>query len=280
MASGNSPRPNRLTCLEMDLPPLEDICLDEQTQRPEPIQERPNCFKNTIHEILFVLVCTLVGASFSFLQRSTVVIINDIKQELTMTQSQESWISASSGYAFFMLLQFHTNWFIPGRLTTGVFLLPLAFVVDKRRWWTCKTLLLASLTAYCLFVGLAAISMNGVYLDVMLAMAGVVCASHIPIAVSMLSMAYPSPSCRKNLVFAFFVAGGNPLAIIFGGVGSGLVTMKYTWRAAFCLLAGTFVVILVLAFLAVPPNLCLPGGEPPRGRDSGNASAGATARRR
>ena len=91
-------RPTTTSRLEMDVPPLEDICLDEPTEYLERSQGRPGCFKNALHEILFVVFCTLAGATFPFLQRSTVVVTDSIRKDLGMTQSQVSWISASSGY--------------------------------------------------------------------------------------------------------------------------------------------------------------------------------------
>ncbi len=138
------------------------------------------------------------------------------------------------------------------RLTTGAFLLPLAFLVDNCSWISPKYLLLGTLSVYCILAGLAAVSMNGIFLDVMMGFAGIACAAHIPTAVSILSSVYPIPSRRKNIVFALFLTGSNPLGIIFGGVGSGLSAMRFTWRAAFCFLAAVFVIIVILGFWAIP----------------------------
>jgi hypothetical protein len=80
---------------------LDDIGLDEP--RPEHddataiTTSRPACLRNVVHEVLFVLVCTFVGASFVFLQRATVILTEVLKTKLGMSSSEVSWITASSG---------------------------------------------------------------------------------------------------------------------------------------------------------------------------------------
>ncbi len=92
-------RPTRTSHLEMDVAGLEDVALSEPTPQEEQLRGRPECLKSIVHEIAFVVACTFAGASFAFLQRSTVILTGSVSQELGMNPSQESWISAASGYA-------------------------------------------------------------------------------------------------------------------------------------------------------------------------------------
>ena len=138
------------------------------------------------------------------------------------------------------------------RLTTGAFLLPFAFAAENCPNISRKLVLLASLLLYCSAVGLAAISVDGVFLDFMLGMAGVACAAHIANSVSLLNTAYPGSSLRKKIAFAVFLSGGNPLGTLLGGLGSAIVTERLIWRATFCLIATIFTPFLFLGLLVVP----------------------------
>lgn len=115
-----------------------------------------------------------------------------------------------------------------------------------------KVFLLFSLALYCLLAGAASIAQSGVYLDFILALMGVLCAVHVPIAVSLLASVYPSPGRRRNFAFAFFLVSSNPVAVVFGGVGVGTAAKELGWRTAFIFLAVVLVVVCVLTVFAVP----------------------------
>ena len=60
---------------------------------------RPECFKSTVQETLFVLTATMAIAMSSFTTGSTTVISNFIARDLHMTTAEITWINAASSYA-------------------------------------------------------------------------------------------------------------------------------------------------------------------------------------
>lgn len=88
----------------------------------------------------------------------------------------------------------------------------------------------------------------------MLGIAGISCAAHIPITSSLLTSVYSTASTRRHCVFTCFLAGGNAFAVVFGGLGSGLVSGAFggNWRATFGYIAVLYAVVAVVACLAVP----------------------------
>ncbi|ORY64976.1 major facilitator superfamily domain-containing protein, partial [Pseudomassariella vexata] len=195
---------------------------------------RPEVLKNTLHECLFVAVIAFSAASSIFLQRSVMVIAAQIGDDLVMSPAEVAWETAAAG------------------LTTAAFLIPFGHVADVcPPILTRKTLLLLSLTAFSLFVTFTSFAQSGVVVDIMSGLAGVACAANIPIAVGILSLAYPVSSRRKNLVFSSFLMG-NPAATIIGGVSSGGLASLYSWKAPFICLGLLYASITVLAWLVIP----------------------------
>lgn len=122
-----------------------------------------------------------------------------------------------------------------------------------------KTLLLGSLALFSLVTGLTSLCRDGIVLDVMLGLAGVLAAAQIPVMSSLLTSIYSVPSTRRHCVYTFFLAGGNSIAVVFGGVGTGLAaTLARNWRASFVYIAVLFVIVLVVAVFTIP-NLRNPG---------------------
>ncbi|KAH7026250.1 major facilitator superfamily domain-containing protein [Microdochium trichocladiopsis] len=207
---------------------LQEISLlDNAQQLPCPKQsrsDRPQCLKNTIHEIFFVACLALTAASPVFLQRSTVVVTASIANELRMSPAELAWATAGSG------------------LTTGAFLLPFGHISDRCSAISRKSLLMISLLAFSLLAGATSFATNGITLDILSGLAGVACAANIPIAVGILSLAYSVPSRRKNMAFSSFLTG-TPAATIIGGLGSGGLAQKLSWKAPFVCLAVLYAAI-------------------------------------
>lgn len=107
---------------------------------------------------------------------------------------------------------------------------------------------------FSLAIGLAALVRDGKILDLMLGLAGFACAAHIPIMSSLLTSLYCVPSRRRHCVFTFFLAGGNAFAVVFGGLGSGLVTQSFEgdWRATFVYIAVLYAAVAFVGFFIVP----------------------------
>lgn len=69
---------------------------NDQILPPSSPNARPACFKATWHEILFILVASMGVAIPSFLQGSTIVISSFAGQDLHMSTSEMTWMTASS----------------------------------------------------------------------------------------------------------------------------------------------------------------------------------------
>lgn len=107
---------------------------------------------------------------------------------------------------------------------------------------------------YSLTLGLATLAPNGIVLDLLLGVAGLACAAHVPIMSSLLTSVYSVPSMRRHLVFTFFLAGGNAFAVVFGALGSGAVTffVGEDWRGCFVYISGMYVLVAAVGALAIP----------------------------
>lgn len=58
--------------------------------------QRPQCFRNTFQEILFVFMATIGMATNTFLVGATVIVTASVGKDLGMSQSQISWIGAAT----------------------------------------------------------------------------------------------------------------------------------------------------------------------------------------
>ncbi|KAI1657352.1 MFS general substrate transporter [Daldinia decipiens] len=215
---------------------LHEICLDDdnkEAQTPLPAGSRPECLKNAVHECVFVALVAFAAATPVFLQRSVVVVAGPISGALQMTPAQIAWATASSG------------------LTTGAFLLPFGYIADTCPILPRKTLLILSLVVFCLLVSCTSFSRTGVVLDIISGLTGIACAANVPIAVGILSLVYPTPSRRKNVVFSSFLMG-TPAATIIGGLGSGALALEISWKAPFIALAALYAAVSGLACVFVP----------------------------
>lgn len=107
---------------------------------------------------------------------------------------------------------------------------------------------------FSISMGLTALTNNGIVLDIILGVAGLACAAHIPIMSSILASIYAYPSTRRHCVMMSFLAGGNAFSVVFGGVGSGLVNMAIggDWRGSFVYIAILYALIAVVAALVIP----------------------------
>jgi hypothetical protein len=57
---------------------------------------RPECFRSTAQEILFVLTATMAVAMSSFTGGSVTVITSFVGKDLNMTNAEITWVGASS----------------------------------------------------------------------------------------------------------------------------------------------------------------------------------------
>ncbi|KAH8911873.1 MFS general substrate transporter [Coniochaeta sp. PMI_546] len=214
---------------------LQEIRLNDPPSELSPTTApRPAQFRNIIHEILFVVTCSFTGATFVFLQRSLVVVMDPLQLGLHMTPSELSWTAAGPG------------------LSTGALILPMTFLVDHFRPISRRYTVAGSLLLYSLLVGICAASVDGIFLDVVVALAGIVCALHFATAISILDSAYPYPSKRKTVATTFFLFSGNPTAIIVGSMLSGDISLSFTWRGPFVFLAILSALAAALSLIVIP----------------------------
>ncbi|KAI1250553.1 hypothetical protein MGN70_007610 [Eutypa lata] len=215
---------------------LQDVCLNDDANGARvllPRGTRPDCLRSATRECLFVALIAFAAATPVFLQRSTVVITESIAEALVITPAELAWVTAGSGF------------------TTGSFLLPFGHIADTCPTLPRKTLLVASLIAFSLLVALTSFSRSGVVLDFVSSLAGIASAANIPFAVGILSLTYPNPSRRKNIVFSSFLMG-TPAATIIGGLCSGGLAQRVSWRAPFVCLSVLYAIVSILAWAYVP----------------------------
>lgn len=85
---------------------LDDIHLDGNAQlEKQSKSSRPACLRGPIHEIFLVLVASLVGATFLFLQRAMMVLTDTLRHSLWQEMSTVVWMIASPGYVYWYLVQ-------------------------------------------------------------------------------------------------------------------------------------------------------------------------------
>ena len=65
-------------------------------KRKNGLGQRPECFHSTVQEVLFVFMATIALATNTFLVGSTATVTASIGRDLSMSQSQISWIGAAS----------------------------------------------------------------------------------------------------------------------------------------------------------------------------------------
>ncbi|OCL12931.1 major facilitator superfamily transporter [Glonium stellatum] len=191
---------------------------------------RPECFRSTAQEILFVLTATMAVAMSSFATGSVTVITSFVGRDLNMTNAEITWISASSS------------------LSSGSLLFFFGSVADL---FGRKSLFIGSLGLFAVFSLAAGFSRTGLVLDVINGLMGITSASSVPPAQGILGVIYEKPSKRKNRVFACYSAG-NPLGFVFGSIFSGIATQLFSWRASFWLLAIIYLVFTIVAVFTVP----------------------------
>lgn len=224
-------------------PGLQDIRLDESASDLSPaVKARPARFRNIMHEILFVVACSFASATFFFLQRSLAVIMDQLQRGLYMSPSELSWTVAGPG------------------LSSGTLFLPMTLLAEHFRPISRRYTLAGSLLLYGLLAGICAASMDGIFLDVVVALAGATCALHLATLISILGSAYPYPSSRKMMATTICLVSGNPTAIIVGSMLSGEISIHFTWRGSFVFLAILSTLAAAFLLLVVPdfdrqPNL-------------------------
>ena len=135
-------------------------------------------------------------------------------------------------------------------LTSGSFLLSFGKVADL---FGRRSMFIISLFLFAVVALATGFSRNGITLDVLNGIMGLLSASAVPPAQGILGSIYEKPSRRKNYAFACFSAG-NPLGFVFGSICSGIATQLFGWHASFWLLAIIYLVVTIIAYFTVPED--------------------------
>ncbi|KAF2084390.1 putative transporter [Saccharata proteae CBS 121410] len=194
------------------------------------IGERPEAFKSTFQEMLFVLTATMAIGMSSMLVGAVTVITSRVQKDLNMTTAQVTWISGAAS------------------LASGSFLLFFGRVADL---FGRKSLFIGSMGLFPVFALAAGFAQTPMQLDVIAGIMGLTSAAVVPPAQGMLGVIYDKPSKRKNRAFACFSAG-NPLGFVFGSIFSGIASQLFDWRASFWLLAIIYVLFTAIAVISMP----------------------------
>ncbi len=193
-------------------------------------EARPSCFKTTTQEILCVLTAAFATAESSILVGATAGLTSHIAADLAMTQSQVTWITASSS------------------LAAGTFLMFFGSIADT---FGRRPMLLISMLLFAIFSLVAGFANNPIYMDVLCALLGLCSAASVPPAIGIIGAAYKHQSKRKNMAFAIYSAG-NPLGFVVGCFISGVSFQVSTWRTSFWVLAVLYGILSVAAYFSVP----------------------------
>lgn len=193
---------------------------------------RPDCFNNTLEEVLFVLTCTMAIAMPAYVSGQITVISSFVGRDLNMSTAEITWLTSATA------------------LASGAFLLFFGGVADL---FGRKTMFIASMLLFAVFSLVAGFAKNAIALDVLMGVMGLFSASSVPPAVGLLGVVYEKPSKRKNWAFACF-SGGNPLGFVFGTIFSGLATNIFNWRASYYLLSIIFLLFSVVGWFTVPKD--------------------------
>lgn len=205
---------------------------------PSPISDRiekdpdarPVCFKSTLQECLFVLSVTMAVAMTSVLTGSITVMSSFAARDLGMTNAQITWMNAACS------------------LSAGALLLFFGSIADL---FGRKSMFIGSMLLFSIVSLGTGFATDGVTIDVLCGILGIFSAAAVPPAQGMLGTIYDKPSRRKNKAFGCFSAG-NPLGFVFGTILSGLFTQVFNWRAGFFLIAITYFIVSIVAYLTVP----------------------------
>jgi MFS family permease len=192
--------------------------------------ERPQCFRNTLQEVLFVLMATIGMATNNFLVGATVIVTASVGRDLGMSQSQISWIGAAT------------------TLTAGAFQLSLGQLCDLLGR---KLMFITGIGIFCLGSLIVAFAQNPFWMNILCGVLGLASAMVVPPSIGILGAAYSLPSKRKNWAFACFSAG-NPLGFAVGSLATGVAARIFDWRAGFILLAIIWAILFVASFWVIP----------------------------
>ncbi|SZF04465.1 unnamed protein product [Blumeria hordei] len=190
---------------------------------------RPQSFRNSFKECIFVVTLMLANASTTFIQGVIVIITANISKDLEMSSTEMAWIPAAVG------------------LTSGSLMLFFGKTVEI---WGCKSQLLAGLAWLCSFSLFASFAVSPLAINLLCGALGVGTAITSPPSMGAIFATYQEGPRRNRVTGA--LGAGNPLGFILGSISSGIATKFYGWRASFIVIGMFFVLLMIFTFWTVP----------------------------
>ncbi|CAF1532505.1 unnamed protein product [Rotaria magnacalcarata] len=201
-----------------------------------PFGERPQCLRNSVHEILYVSVISCAQLLTQAALGNVLVPLHIIGPAINIdNNSKLPWTLAAYS------------------LTVGIFIMITGRLGDI---FGHKLLVMIGYCIFALFsllTGMTAYVQSDIYFDIMRAFQGIGPATLLPNAVALLARAYPN-SKRKSFVFAMFGATA-PTGFIMGALFGSIFAEFVWWPWAQWTLAIFCAILAVLVFFIIPVEL-------------------------
>jgi MFS family permease len=198
--------------------------------------ERPSCFRNLPHEILYVSVLSCAQLLTQAALGNVLVPLHIIGPAIGITNPAElPWTLAAYS------------------LTVGVFIMITGRLGDIFGHKLLVVLGYLMFSAFSLLTGLTAKINSGIYFHIMRAFQGIGPTMLLPNAVALLARAYPV-GLRKSIVFSIFGATA-PAGFILGALFGSIFAQLVWWPWAQWALAIFCSILAILTYLVVPTEL-------------------------
>ncbi|CAF1488115.1 unnamed protein product [Rotaria magnacalcarata] len=200
--------------------------------------ERPSCFRNLAHEILYVSVLSCAQLLTQAALGNILVPLRMIGPAIGIEDTSKlPWTLAAYS------------------LTVGIFIMVTGRLGDV---FGHRLLLIVGYLIFSIFsllVGMSAYVKNDIYFDVMRAFQGIGPAALLPNAIALLARTYPTGR-RKSFVFSMFGATA-PTGFILGALFGSLFAQLSWWPWGQWILAIFCAFLAILAYCVVPQEVSL-----------------------
>ena len=215
---------------------IVDYSLDRQVNTSMGLDERPTCFRNFPHELIYVSVLSCAQLLTQAALGNVLVPLHIIGPDIGITNPAElPWTLAAYS------------------LTVGVFIMITGRLGDI---FGHKLLVLVGFSMFSIFsllTGMAVYINSSIYFHIMRAFQGLGPTMLLPNAVALLARAYPV-GLRKSIVFSIFGATA-PTGFILGALFGSIFAQLTWWPWAHWVLAIVCLILAILTQFIVPTEL-------------------------
>lgn len=200
------------------------------------LDERPTCFRNFPHEVIYVSVLSCAQLLTQAALGNVLVPLNIVGPEIGITNRAElPWTLAAYS------------------LTVGVFIMITGRLGDIFGHRLLVLLGYIMFSIFSVLTGMAGYVNNGIYFHIMRAFQGIGPTMLLPNAVALLARAYPV-GLRKSIVFSIFGATA-PAGFILGALFGSIFAQFFWWPWAHWALAIFCFLLAIFTYLVVPTDL-------------------------